>query len=412
MEPMFELSDTQAQLQHSLARWLDQTAPFERRAALLANPAAITPLWNGLGQQLGLLGAALPEGLGGLGGSLADQAVILQALGHALLPEPYCACAVVGAGLLQRLPGDTSRRLLAGVVDGSVRPVLAALEPGARHDLAQVQARLSDLARPASSASPASPTEGPLLSGRKAVVRAAPYATHWLVSARDAAGLLRLALVDPGAAGVSRRDLRLADGSWGAELAFDHTPVSALLGDPAQDALPLITQAVDDGQLATGAEAIGVMQRLMHDTLAYVRQRQQFGVAIASFQVIGHRLADMHMALLQANALVGATLVQWAGAPSAAPLAAPFAAPSAAAQRIPSEACALQRTRAVASAQVAVARAARAVGQGAVQLHGGMGMTDELVVGHAFKRLTLIEHLMGGVDVHLRRVARSSAAVA
>ena len=381
METMFELSDTQAQLQHSLARWLDQTVPFERRAALLANPAAITPLWNGLGQQLGLLGAALPEELGGLGGSLADQAVILQALGHALLPEPFCACAVVGAGLLQCLPGDTPRRLLAGVVDGSVRPVLATLEPGARHALAQVQARL---------AAPARPGEVALLSGRKAVVRAAPYATHWLVSARDAAGLLRLALVAPGADGVSRRDLRLADGSWGAELAFDHTPVSALLGDPAQDALPLITRAVDDGQLATGAEAIGVMQRLMHDTLAYVRQRQQFGVAIASFQVIGHRLADMHMALLQANALVGATLVQLAGAALSAP----------------------QRTRAVASAQVAVARAARAVGQGAVQLHGGMGMTDELVVGHAFKRLTLIEHLMGGVDVHLRRVARSGTAPA
>ena len=385
METMFELSDTQAQMQHSLARWLDQTVPFERRAALLAspaaNPAAISPLWNGLGPQLGLLGAALPEDLGGLGGSLADQAVILQALGHALLPEPYCACAVVGAGLLQCLPGDMPRRLLAGVVDGSVRPVLATLEPGARHELAQVQARL---------AAPARPGEVALLSGRKAVVRAAPYATHWLVSARDAAGLLRLALVAPGADGVSRRDLRLADGSWGAELAFDHTPVQALLGDPAQDALPLITRAVDDGQLATGAEAIGVMQRLMHDTLAYVRQRQQFGVAIASFQVIGHRLADMHMALLQANALVGATLVQLAGAALSAP----------------------QRTRAVASAQVAVARAARAVGQGAVQLHGGMGMTDELVVGHAFKRLTLIEHLMGGVDVHLRRVARSTTAPA
>ena len=399
METMFELSDTQAQMQHSLARWLGQAAPFERRAALLASPAAhpaaISPLWHGLGQQLGLLGAALPEALGGLGGSLADQALILQALGHALLPEPYCACAVVGAGLLQRLPGDAPRRLLAGVVDGSVRPVLATLEPGARHDLAQVRARL---------ATPAAPGQATLLSGRKAVVRAAPWATHWLVSARDAAGLLRLALVDPGATGVSRRDLRLADGSWGAELAFDHTPVSALLGDPAQDALPLITQAVDDGQLATGAEAIGVMQRLMHDTLAYVRQRRQFGVAIASFQVVGHRLADMHMALLQANALVGATLVQLAGAPLAAPVPGP--------QRMPCEAAALQRTRAVASAQVAVARAARAVGQGAVQLHGGMGMTDELVVGHAFKRLTLIEHLMGGVHVHLRRVAGSHTAPA
>ena len=366
---MFPLADTQTQLQDSLTRWLADHAPFERRAALLATPEAIAPLWRGLAHELGLLGAALPEAAGGLGGGLADHLVILQALGHALLPEPYTACAVIGAGLLQRLPGEQPRQLLAGLVDGGVRPVLAALEPGARHDLAQVHSRLTG------------PADALRLTGRKAVVRAAPHATHWLVSARDAAGGLRLALVSPATAGISRRDLRLADGSWGAELGFDNTPVEALLGAPGADALPLIEQVTDEAQLATGAEAVGVMQRLLRDTLDYVRQRKQFGVPLASFQVLQHRLADMHMALLQANALVGATLAAMDGP-------------------------APQRRRAVASAQVAVARAARTVGQGAVQLHGGMGMTDELVVGHGFKRLTLIEQLMGGIDVHLRQVAR------
>lgn len=369
MPPMFQATDTQTQLQDSLTRWLADHAPFERRAALLATPEAIAPLWRGLGQELGLLGAALPEDAGGLGGGLADHLVILQALGHALLPEPYTACAVIGAGLLLRLPGDHPQQLLAGLVDGAVRPVLAALESGARHDLAQVHSRLTG------------PADAPRLSGRKAVVRAAPHATHWLVSARDAAGMLRLALVLPDAAGVSRRDLRLADGSWAAELGFDNVPVTALFGDVGADALPLLEQVTDEAQLATGAEAIGVMQRLLRDTLDYVRQRKQFGVPLASFQVLQHRLADMHMALLQANALVGATLAAMDG-PAA------------------------QRRRAVASAQVAVARAARTVGQGAVQLHGGMGMTDELVVGHGFKRLTLVEQLMGGIDVHLRQVAR------
>ncbi len=386
MHALFELDDTQALVQASLTRWLADNAGFDRRAGLLSTPEAITPLWRGLSQDLGLLGAALPESVGGQGGGLADHALILQALGHALLPEPYTACAVLGAGLLQCLPGDLPRQLLAGLVDGAVRPVLATLEPGARHDLAQVHSTLH-AADPATAADGGLPI-GATLSGRKALVRAAPYATHWLVSARDAAGVLRLAVVSPGAAGITRRDLRLADGGWAAELAFEHTPVQAVLGEPGCDLLPLIEQTSDDAQLASGAEAIGVMQRLLHDTLDYVRQRKQFGVAIASFQVIQHRLADMHMALLQANALVGATLLRLDG------------------RALP----AAERRAAVASAQVAVARACRTVGQGAVQLHGGMGMTDELVIGHGFKRLTLIEGAGGGIDAQLRRVAAEADA--
>ena len=368
MNTMFELSDTQSLLRDSLARWLGTTAPFDRREALLRTPEAIAPLWQGLASELGLLGAALPEAVGGLGGGLADHMLIMQSLGEALLPEPYLACLVLGAGLLQRLPGELPRQLLGGVVDGAVRPVLATLEAGARHDLAQVRSTLRSQAG------------ATVLSGRKAMVRAAPYATHWLVSARDGAGVLRLALVRPDAPGISRRDLRLADGGWAAELGFDSTPVETLLGESGTDLLPLIAKVSDEALLATGAESIGVMQRLLRDTLDYVRQRHQFKVAIASFQVIQHRLADMHMALLQANALVGATLAQIDG-PAA------------------------QRQQAVASAQVAVARACRSVGQGAVQLHGGMGMTDELVVGHLFKRLTLIEAQGGGADAFLRRVA-------
>lgn len=372
MEPIFPLSDTQALLQHSLARWLQDQAPFERRAAWLVRPEAIMPLWMGLAESLGLLGAALPEDLGGQGGGLADQLVILQALGQGLMAEPYTAIAVTGAGTLQRLPGEQPRQLLAGLAQGTTRPVLAALEPAGRFDLCQVDSRLRGEGGDAR------------LSGRKAVVRGAPQATHWLVSARDAAGQLRLALVRPDAAGIRRRDLQLVDGSWAAELGFDATPVEALLGESGQDLLPLLQQVADETLLATGAEAVGVMQRLMRDTLDHVRQRRQFGVPLASFQVLQHRLADMHLALLQARALVGATLLMM-------------------------DRPAPERGRAVASAQVAVARAAKAVGQGTLQLHGGMGMTDELAVGHGFKRLTLIEQHFGHVDVHLRRVAAGTA---
>jgi alkylation response protein AidB-like acyl-CoA dehydrogenase len=377
MAPMFEPTDTQSLLHDSLARWLTDAAPFAGREALLGAPDAIAPLWQGLSQALGLLGAGLPAQHGGMGGGLADHALILQALGDALLPEPYLACVVLAGGLLRRLPGEAPQRLLAGLVDGATRPVLATLERGARHDLAQVQARLH---QPAGGGGTAAAT----LTGRKALVRAAPHASCWLVSARDAAGCLRLALVSPAAAGITRRDLRLTDGCWAAELAFDNTPVEAVMGEPGLDLLPLITEASDDALLCTGAEAIGVMQRLLRDTLDHVRQRRQFGVPIASFQVLQHRLADMHMALLQANALVGATLQRLDALPT-----------------LPASG----RRQAVASAQVAVARACRAVGQGAVQLHGGMGMTDALFVGHGFKRLTLIEGLGGGIDAQLRQVA-------
>ena len=377
MDLMFEPSDTQAQLRDSLQRWLNAQLPFARRAGWLANPDALLPLWHGLAVDLGLLGAALPEAVGGQGGELADQLVIARALGGALLPEPWLSTCVLGAGLLQRLGGRAAgaAALLQGIVSGQARTALAMLEPHSRHDVAAVRSQLRHDA------------SGVLrLHGRKTVVRAAPWATHWLVTAQDAAGVLRVALILPDAPGVQQRALPLADGSWAAELRFDATPVDQLLGEAqapgaAASALPALQHTLDEAALVTGAEAVGVMERLLSDTLDHLRQRQQFGVPLASFQVLQHRLADMHLALVQAAALVGATLAEMAEAPA-------------------------RRQRAVASMQVAVLRAARCVGQGAVQLHGGMGMTDELAVGHGFKRLTVIEQQFGPLARPLRQVAQ------
>ena len=366
VEPVVPVDETQGMLLATLQAWLQDRVPFEKRASLLSTPEAIAPLWHGLARDLGLLGAALPESLGGMGGGLAEHMLIAQALGSALVPEPYLSSAVLGAVLLQALQDPVALDLLQGLAEGRVRLALAALEPAGRSDLSHVQTRLHGEAG------------GWRITGRKAMVRAAPWATHWLVSVQGDAGQLRMVLVDPAASGIVRRDLRCIDGAWAAELAFDNTPVAALIGQG--DAMPALQKAWDAATLVTGAEAVGVMQGLMRDTLTYMNQRKQFGQPLAAFQALQHRLADMYLALVQAAAAVGACTDALDGS-------------------------AESRARRVSTAHVAVLRAARWVGQGAVQLHGGMGMTDELSVGHGFKRLTVIEQQFGGVTQHLRRVA-------
>ena len=369
LEPVVPTDEAQAMLLASLQGWLQDKLPFDKRAQMIATPEAISPLWLGLSRELGLLGAALPEHLGGMGGGLPEQMLICQALGAALVAEPYSSSAVLGATLLQALGDPAADALLEGLAEGQVRLAVAALEPAGRTELSRVQTRLHN-------------SNGQFhISGRKALVRGATGATHWLVSARDEVGQLRLCLIDPAASGVQRRDVRLIDGAWAAELAFDQTPVKALLGQG--DAMPALMQALDITTLAAGAEAVGVMQALMRDTLNYTSQRKQFGQPLAAFQALQHRMADMYMALVQAAAAVGACADLASDTPE-------------------------RRAERVSSVHVTVLRAARLVGQGAVQLHGGMGMTDELAVGHGFKRLTVIEQQFGGVAQHLRRVARLS----
>jgi len=372
-------TDTLDMLRDSLARYLDARHGFEQRLHALAAAAdAPPPFWRGLAGDLDLLGAALPEAQGGLGLGLAAHLALMPTLGGALAAEPYLSTLVIGAGLLQRHPGAAADALLARVVAGQAVLAFAHDEPHSRHARGDVRTRL--LRAP----------DGALqLDGRKAVVSCAPWASHLIVSARSDKGL-SLLLVPKDAPGITLRTYATRDGGRAADIAFDQVrlPAEALLGAEG-GALPQIEQALDEATLAVCAESIGVLRRLMRDTLDYVRQRKQFGVPIASFQVLQHRLADMHMALEQAEALtlgVGEAL-------------ATFTTPQA-------------RARAVSSAKVAVAKACRAVAQGAVQLHGGMGMTEELAVGHCVRRATLIEGQFGPPAWHLRRVAQCQQAAA
>jgi len=373
MTTLTDQDDTLAMLRDSLARYLDDQHGFEQRLqALAAADDAPPSFWQGLASDLGLLGAALPESQGGLGLGLAAHLALLPTLGGALAAEPYLSTLVIGAGLLQRHPGARADALLARAVAGQAVLAFAHDEPHSRHARDDVR---TTLVREA---------DGWLrLDGRKAVVQAAPWASHFIVTARSDTGL-SLLVVPKDTPGVQLRAYRTRDGGRAADIAFDavRLEADALLGDEGA-ALPQIEQALDEATLAVCAESIGILRRLMRDTLDYVRQRKQFGVPISSFQVLQHRLADMHMALEQADALtasVGEALAAGADAAS--------------------------RARAVSSAKVAVAKACRAVGQGAVQLHGGMGMTEELAVGHYVRRATLIEGQFGPPAWHLRRVAQ------
>ncbi len=383
MDSCFELNDTQQMLRDSLLRYLQANWPLERRLATLAAGPGRAPLWHGFAHELGLLGAGVDEAHGGLGrgadGGAADRQVIMEALGSALAGEPYLGTAVIAGGVYARLAdaGDAgAAQALTRLAAGETVVAFAAAEPGSRHAPEDVRSTL----RPAGA--------GLVLDGAKSVVAGAPWADALLVTARDTDGALALLQLPAAAPGLRSQPLRSLDGGWAAELVFEAVPVA-----PAQvlargpQAQALLAAVVDEATLAVCAEAIGVLRRLMQDTLDYVRQRKQFGVPLASFQVLQHRLADMHLALEQAAALTAASLPA---------LAAPAA----------------ERAAAVSSAKVCVAEACRVVGQGAVQLHGGMGMTEELAVGHYFRRATQITQQFGSPRWHLRRLAALGAVAA
>ena len=363
------LSDEQVMLRDTLTRYLAQSFAFDPHKSRDADA-----LWRVLGRDLGVLGATLPAEAGGLGGGAVETMVGADALGEALAPIPYIETAVIAAGLLKRTGGERAAALLPQLADGSVRAVLAAGEADSRQALEAVKtsARRSG--------------NGWTLDGEKVVVAGAPGADWLLVTARtsgdtrDVRGI-SLFLVPADAAGLSRHDYALIDGLPASDLTLAGVtlPADALLGDEG-GALPLLEQARDEGIAALCAEAAGLTRKLLGDTVAYTKERKQFGQPLASFQALQHRMVDMYIAVEQAT--------------SAAYLAA-----------LHVEGPAEQRTRAVAAAKATVADAVRFVGQNAVQLHGGMGMTDELAVGHYFRRATAIEQQFGATDHHAKRYA-------
>lgn len=361
----FTLSDEQELLRDGLTKFLSTRYRLESSRAAAKTGAGWQPeIWRAFADELGILGAALPERVGGIGGGPVEVMVIAEALGYALVVEPYVDTAVVAGGLLLRAGAS---ELLRTLVAGEAIVALAAAE-------AQSGDHWQDVTTTAR-------REGDawVLDGAKIVALTAPLATHLLVTATTPAGL-SLFLIDRGGdtAGLTLRPFRTVDDRWAADIHLDGVRAT-LLGEEGA-AWPSLAQARDEGAAAVCAEAVGNMRKVLADTIEYSKQRQQFGAPIGSFQALQHRMVDMHMELEQAVAAVYLAVHNLQAEPD-------------------------QRARAVSAAKATVGRAARFVGQNAVQLHGGMGMTEELAIGHYFKRLTAVQYEFGSTDFHTARYA-------
>jgi alkylation response protein AidB-like acyl-CoA dehydrogenase len=368
------LTDEQRLLKESLERFRQQDYAFEKRKRLLAKLGAKDdPVWAQFAE-LGWLAATLPEQHGGLGGSHADLALLMEQFGRGLVASPFVPTVAVGATAL-RLAGSEAQKseILPGIAEGRTKLSLAYLEAPGQLDPSIVAMRAR------------SEGDGFIITGHKIAALYANVADHLLVSARmfgqvgDHQGI-SLFLVPPNAKGLTLDAYRTHDDGWAADLHFEqvHLPASALIGS-AGSGLGTIEGALDAGAAALCAEAVGAMWALHDMTLDYIKVRKQFGAAIGSFQAIQHRMVNMYMRcqLAQSMALAGMAALD-----SSDPAV---------------------RRRAVSAAKVQVGRAARHVGEDAIQLHGGIAMTDEYAAGHYFKRLTMIRLMFGDEEYHLRR---------
>ncbi|TVP57553.1 MAG: pimeloyl-CoA dehydrogenase small subunit [Halomonadaceae bacterium] len=372
----FTLTEEQQMLQDSLRRFVDNEYNFDKRSEIIATGKGLDKgTWSALAE-MGLLAFTFPEDYDGLGGNAVDTMVVMECFGRGLLVEPYLATVVLAGGLIRDAGSDAQKAaLLPAIASGEKLMALAHHEPGNRYNLNRVNTE----AKPSNG--------GYVLNGRKTAVIHGGQADQLIISARtsgsagDASGQ-SLFLVDAGASGLTINDFATHDGQRTADLVLENVqvPENALVG-PLDQAAPLIEKAFDLGIAAICAEAVGAMEALNATTLAYSKERKQFGVPIAKFQVLQHRMADMFMAAEQARTM------------------AILAATNADSDDRE------QRRRAISSAKALIGQYARELGQSAVQIHGGMGVTEEMFCSHLFKRLTLINLQFGNSDYHLEQVS-------
>ncbi len=376
----FSLTQEQQLLSDTVQRFLSKEYGFEARLAIVRSPEGWSrEVWGKLAE-MGLLGLQIPEAHGGMGPAPVETLLTLSAMGRALVVEPYLSSAVMATALVCELGAPAQKAaLLPALAMGEKIAVTAHGEEGARHDLERVATTAAR--RP----------EGWVLRGRKAVVLHAAAADLLLVSARtsgatdDPAGISLFA-VPRDAPGVAITSYPTMDGQRAAEVVLSDVsvPEDALLGAVGR-AYEGLSSAFDLGVAGLCAEATGALQATLEQTIEYTKTRKQFGVPLARFQALQHRMADMLVHVEQARSMA-------------------YLASLRAADPDPRE-----RRRVVSAAKVIVGQACRFVGQQAVQLHGGMGVSDEVPISHLFRRLTTIELSLGDTDHHLERFIAASA---
>jgi alkylation response protein AidB-like acyl-CoA dehydrogenase len=372
----FTLSQEQTLFRDSVARFLADEYDFEARRRIVAEaPGFLESHWRQFAE-LGWLAAPIPEAYGGLGGSAFETMVLMEQLGRGLVVSPYFASVILGGQLVLHGGGEAHKAsILPAVADGTCRLAVAVSEPGARFDLAHVATR----AEPDGDAW--------RLDGTKAAVLFAEAADRIIVPARTAGAAtdrdgIALFLVEADAAGLEAYSYSTIDGGRASDLRLAGVPVGpeALLAGP-EAGLPALEAMAEHALAALAAEASGILWAVYERTLDYLKTRRQFGQPLGAFQALQHRMVDIYMKcqLMQSLTLDAAAALQDGHGP--------------------------RRRRAVAAAKAEIGRGGRAVGQDGIQLHGGMGMTDELPIGHAYKRLVAIDATLGDADHHLARYA-------
>ncbi|MES2724354.1 MAG: acyl-CoA dehydrogenase family protein [Pseudomonadota bacterium] len=369
----FSFTEEQSMLRDTVASYLADNYSFDqRRAALKAEPGWRPQVWKAFADELGILGAAFSEEQGGLGGGTTDNMVIMEELGKALVVEPYLPTVVIGGGFLKHGKPAGVDDLIGKIIAGEAIIAFAYAEPQGRYTVTDLKTTAKK------------DGAGYVLNGHKAVVIGAPYATHLIVTARTGGGQreaqgVSVFIVPKDAKGVTTRDYPTVDGFRASEVYFENVAVGAeaMIG-PEGQALPLVEKVMDEAVAATCAEACGVLRQLHEGTVEYARQRKQFGQPISSFQVLQHRMVDMFIQLEQSISMTYMADIMLAGTD-------------------------LERAKGASAAKVQIGKACKFVGQNAIQIHGGMGMTDEMAIGHYFKRATMIEAAFGSTDHHLAR---------
>ena len=367
----FNLSEEQQLLKDSVERFVNDNYDLDTRQTLSKNDAGFSDTYWQTMAELGWLGVTVPEAHGGFGGNQADTMVLMEAFGQGLVLEPFFASAILGTRAIVSggSPGLQSK-LLPDMVSGSCQLGLAYAEEQSRFDLEDVITRAT------------AQDSGFVISGHKSMVQHGGSADQLVVSTRTSGGQrdengITLFLVDTKAEGVTVESFPTVDGQQASEVTFENVYVNAdnMLGE-LDKGFTLLQDIAIDGILALAAEAVGAMEILYKDTVAYTQEREQFDHSLADFQVLQHRMVDMFMEYEQCKSMLyRATLEVVQNGRDA--------------------------MRTVHALKYMVGKVGTFIGENAVQLHGGMGVTEELRIGHYFKRLLVIDAQFGNSDHHL-----------